>query len=725
VERIFTGTDIKGLHLDLAIEGDSASVGFKAELENYLYASIYSRMHFNTGVDLSFDTLSVKYNKFDIANHTPINIFYTPDRIEFKDFELFHKQGSIKIAGILQRKGAQNLTVSMNGITGKELSEDLLGIRPENAIQSYLNIEVGVKGSFDAPEMNIKLNADSVTYKNKNFGSLLANLDYKDKILNNDIRFIDSLRGYQNPKLKIEGKVPVDMAFIGVENRLIKDAPLDISVDADSFKLGALGNIIPDINRISGDLNAKLHIIGSFNDFQPEGKLELNSVAFIFAKNNLEYNAGLKLTITPGQLKLDSLLIQNAPGTKNGGQMTGSGVAGLRNLSIVSSNFNFSGDLKVLSEASKSASPSVYGDLVIATHGNMNFKLDTSGVFLQLPIDVKIAKLTFPQTSSSYQNNSNNFIYVNPDDTAKNPPAEQELQRLVDLSHKHNNEVQNSTSGPSSFDYVIDVHLEKEAQITFVLSKELNQDLVAVLKGDFHYERRNGTTIASGELSLLNGSTLEFLKTFEADGTIRFENQLDNPYLDITATYIDYYYPASDSSSKNEVQVAVKMKVKGFLKELGKNLVQEQNNIAVYYGAKNIENNVPDPTKSASDAVFFILTGNFTEGASQQDRNAAASTAASLAGSVLGGFLNKQFGDVIKRVELRQVGTTTRFNLVGKAGDIMYSVGGTTNVFQDLSQANVKLEYPITNNLLIRLERKQSVTDINTNNINEMVNELG
>ena len=202
------------------------------------------------------------------------------------------------------------------------------------------------------------------------------------------------------------------------------------------------------------------------------------------------------------------------------------------------------------------------------------------------------------------------------------------------------------------------------------------------MRGDFHYEKIDGKTDASGQLNLLNGSTLEFLKTFEADGSIRFENQLDNPYLDITATYTDYYYPASDSVSNNEVKVAVKITIKGFLKDLGKNLVQNQNNIAVYYGANNIENNNPDPTKTASDAVLFILTGKFTEGATQQDRNAAASTVASLAGSVVGGFLNKQFGDIVRRVELRQVGTQTRFNLVGKAGDINYSVGGSTNVFR-------------------------------------------
>ena len=43
--------------------------------------------------------------------------------------------------------------------------------------------------------------------------------------------------------------------------------------------------------------------------------------------------------------------------------------------------------------------------------------------------------------------------------------------------------------------------------------------------------------------------------------------------------------------------------------------------------------------------------------------------------------------------------------------------------FNDLSQANVKIEYPLLNNLLLRLERKEAITE--TSIANEMINELG
>jgi hypothetical protein len=74
-------------------------------------------------------------------------------------------------------------------------------------------------------------------------------------------------------------------------------------------------------------------------------------------------------------------------------------------------------------------------------------------------------------------------------------------------------------------------------------------------------------------------------------------------------------------------------------------------------------------------------------------------------------------------VELRNSGATTKFNVVGKVKNFTYTVGGSSEVFQDLSQANVKIEYPIFKNFIIRLERKEAITQESISN--EMINELG
>jgi hypothetical protein len=94
-----------------------------------------------------------------------------------------------------------------------------------------------------------------------------------------------------------------------------------------------------------------------------------------------------------------------------------------------------------------------------------------------------------------------------------------------------------------------------------------------------------------------------------------------------------------------------------------------------------------------------------------------------MAGSVLGGFLNNYLGSYVQSVEIRHAGSANKFNLAGNINKFRYTIGGTTDVFQDLSQANIKIEYPIFNSLLMRLERKQAITE--TTSSNDMINELG
>jgi len=75
-------------------------------------------------------------------------------------------------------------------------------------------------------------------------------------------------------------------------------------------------------------------------------------------------------------------------------------------------------------------------------------------------------------------------------------------------------------------------------------------------------------------------------------------------------------------------------------------------------------------------------------------------------------------------VQLRQVGSSTIISLVGRAGDFRYEIGTSTDVYQDLSRANVKIQYPVTKNLFLRVERKESINRESTYT-NEMINEVG
>jgi autotransporter translocation and assembly factor TamB len=727
-DRVFAGADIRDIQLEINLKNKIADLKLSSAMEN-------SSVKLNGAIDISnnvvkllLDTLDLSYNGFKLKNKGKTELEYARNDINFKNFILFRDSAELIIKGTLSRYKTQNLFISLNNFQGRDLDTTLFQLHVENAPNANISCNADISGSFTDPIIKFYLNVENITYKNKNFGSFKGGFNYLNKNLTLDFRFISQQFNTNSTVLNINGNLPINLAFSGVSDRLINDSPLNLKLIADNFNLGEFGDLLPVVKKLRGTLKSNFEITGTYNDLKPNGYLELSNVIFVAESNNIEYNAEMKATIQNQNLTLENLALQNVNGEKDGGKISGSGTAVLNGFKLVSSDFNINGDLKVLNEGSKSVSPTIYGDLVIGTNGNVEFKMNEDGAFLKAPIIVKKAMLTLPPSQTAYRNNSDSFVYKYITDTIAVKKSDMDFESLVNYSKKGSIQRSSGRAKRSYFNYNIDVTVQDGATIIFTLYKELNQNLTAVLKGDFLYERVDGKSNAQGELTLMEGSTLEFFKTFQAEGSIKFEGDLTNPNLNITATYKDYYSPADTTTSGGqEVLVAVKIKISGPLKELGKNFIKEENNIAVYYGADNVDNNIVDPTKDASDAAYFLVAGRFASEMSPQDKNAASSqfsnTATSMAGSVIGGLLNNSLGNYVRNVEARKVGTQTKFNISGSVNKFRYTIGGTTDIFQDLSQANIKIEYPILKSLLIRLERKPAV--IETNSSNEMIDELG
>ena len=726
-DRVFTGKDIKNLLFSLDLSGNNAKLYLTAGLENNTEAKISGDLDFNGNkINLSLDTLGLKYNKFSLLNNGIIDLAYSGDTLEVNNLFLKRENGTGEIAvnGILSQGGNQKLKVQLKNFRGKDLSQNLLELNPGNTLLGSINLNADIEGDLENPLLNVDADIDSVTYKSKSLGALKSYFNYKDKSLSVDLRFIDSITNNKKPQLLVTGSVPLDL---GIKNNVNWEVTeknsktINLKLIADNFNLAPFGNVIPNVRELRGILVGKLNITGTFDNIDPEGSIILKNAAFIADANNLEYNAGIKINVDKNELTLDSLLIENSKNTEYGGKMTGTGKATLDNLDIVSSKFNINGSLKVLSLASKSVSPTVYGDLVVASNGNIEFTMDKNEAFIKAPINITHADLIFPQAQGGYQSNLQDYIYRYAQNGSNKDGKSIDFESLVKIAQEQSNNKANNNSEGFNFNYLIDVNVEKEVKIVFILSKELDQKLTATLSGNFKYEKNGSKTSAQGELNLLEGSKLQFFKTLSAEGSVKFQNQLDNPYLDIVATYTGYY---ADSTSQEE-KVAVKISIQGPLKELNKNFIQEKNNIAVYVGQSAIDNNEPTPGLDASDAIYFIIRGEFLNPKYKTASGSSdlATTSLPLAGSLLGNFLNAYFGDYVRTVQIRQVRGQTRISLTGKVQEFRYTIGGSTDVFQDLNQANVMIEYPIFKSLLVRLERKEALHQ--TGLQNDMINELG
>ena len=720
--RLYAGINFYDLGFRTEIENDSVSVAFNTRLEDNIKIKLKGAIDVNDELQsliASFDSITVNYNKMEINNQERIVVNYKDSDIDFENFNLSAAGGSISLSGNFGFEGDGLLNFSSNDLEWREIGREIAGIDEEMNLDARVNLNGTLQGNISDPVLKMNFSFDDITYHDKNLGAIVSEINFAQNELGADIKFIDSLRTLESPKLKILGTIPVN--YFADEDIQKIQQDLSLKIMSDNFDLASLGNAVPFLNDLTGQLNINIDISGRPDDPVIKGAIEISSATFIAEVNNLKYNLETTAIFDGENISIEKLLVGNVIGTKYGGTLNGSGEIILDKLSIENANFTLSGDLKVLDRISREVNPLVYGDLAIQTDGEIKLTMDKNRTFMDIPINVTVADVNFQLLQTAYQNTSG-FIYrfVAYHDTLN--MRDYNLDSLIMITEQKKEQQIAEQTTESTFDYRVSVKMKTEAKMVVVLSRELNQDLVTVMDGNFELSSSQGRTVSTGQLNLLEGSKLSFIKSFDVTGDVRVE-KLDDPILNIVATYRDYYYPVDTLGIAEEIEVAVKIRFNGPLSELAQNFIKDEKNIAVYVGTENIENDQPDPTKSTSDAFLFMIAGKFTDGATSQEINAAANTAANLAGSILGGFLNKYLGDYVRNVQLRQIGSETKFNLTGRVGKFRYDVGGSTDVFQDLSRANIKIEYPIIQRLLVRLERKEAINE--TTLSNDMFNELG
>lgn len=722
-KRVFFGSEISGLDFNLDINNTNLEFSLSALVEDNTAFEISGGMLINkNSLEILLDKLYLSYNNYEMINKGDIDLTYSNQLIEFRKFTMTHNPGDFDISGSVAFTGEENLTVKFSDFRLREIGTKLLGFTDRISHDAIFNLNAEYKGDAFSPTLDVNFSIDSVIYNGHYLGSFAGDFNYLNETMTIGVYFNEQSGGQNIPKLKIFGTVPLNLAMNAPEF-LLNNREFDVKFVSDKFNIQVLNAALPMVNTLKGSLEADVSFLGTFNNIISSGNINLSDGSFIHAENNLEYNFGFDISFQNNEVTVKDLYLANTPGTKDGGTLRGGGFLTYQNFIPQTAEFSMSGDLKILGQESKATSPTLYGDLAIRTNGDIVFTLNEYQSKLTADISVKRgASLTYSPLQSAFSNENNKFKYefVKVDSVID---LDKQIDSLIVIS-----EASKEAQKPSSdipFDLDINISVEDEIKAVFVLSREFKQNLTAYLGGNFEYILINQKPMARGELRLLEGSKLEFIKTFEAEGSIQFFGEIENPYLDITANYQSYYNPDTLRTSSNELEVLIQIKFEGPLKNLSTNFIRNEENISVYTRPSGRGQFQLDATKDASDAMMFIIIGKFPDDATTQETNLAVSTAASLFGSIVGGFLNEKLGDLVRSLQVSQVGEETKFSLVGKAGDFRYEIGGTSQVFQDLSRANVRIEYPIpiTPGLIVRLERREPIFESST--ASEMINELG
>ena len=721
-QRISAGTNLNNLTADLIFNQSKFFYNISADIDTFAFGQIEGDVAIKPNERIiTIKDLLVNYKELDWQLKNPLTVVVYDDSLSINNFIMKNDNTEISISGLLYSNKPMNFQVEAKKIPFSMLTY-LITEKRDDALNGSGFLQANITGTLEKPIFNVNASMNDVNLEGYKFGNLMLYSNYSDNNFQIDFRFLDTTYNFNKPYLSILGNIPIHLGT--GESDIDTSKKMEISMISDGFNLAALGELIPTIKNQKGNMVSNVKLYGTFDKIKYAGKIEFDKCSFTSKLNNLDYNFQGKIKLNRSNILLDSLLIANRS-TAQKGKVSGNGYVNLSGFKIENILIKLNGDLAVYSDKSQSVSPQFYGDLFVKTDGNLIYSYKKENSKFSGKIILVNTDMTLNFTSGGYNSSDANLIYEIVEDSSKKNLQDEKYRKII--SEREIKSRENLRKGISNFDISVAIQIQNTATLKIILSPAFNQKLTVIAEGGLNYESRNNIPKAQGEFILLNGSKMDFFKTLDATGSIRFENYLTDPFMDITATYnADYIDPKVESATPEPV--AVKIRIKSSFSELGGNLATNKDNIQIFRGQRNISNNTPDQRYSAIDAISFIIIGKFPEDFTLGDRQTLSSSVTSNAvnsflGQALTALVNSKVGDVINDIQLSNAGQNTRFNVSGKIENFRYTIGGTQEIFQNLTKSNIRVEYLFNRNFLIRLERKEPI--VQTSGLEEKINEFG
>lgn len=722
-KRIVSGININNLSTDIVFNQSRIYYNIAGDVDEAVNAKLNGNILISDSLEtITMDNFAILYNDFTIENHEPLVLVNSPQQFTIEHFLLYNDDSKFSIDGYITKDLTQDIQIQIRNLHGGLLGKNILNFKGNND-EVTINLLANITGTAAKPIISADLAGEDIIVDDKNLGSLYIDFNYEERMLATNAYYTDTTKNTAKPLLSLEGGIPIYIGNDPDNNTLDSTKHIQLKFITKEFNIASLGNIIPTITNQKGILNSEINISGSQANLNYDGYMKLKKSSFTAEVTNMNYGLDLDLNFNKQNIDIRKFTIRNLDNGKFNGTMKVSGAMTTDGLGIGEIDLNMNGDIALLGQRTKETMRNLYGNFFIGSENSLNFKYKNHRSKLSGTIVIKEANLNFVPTESSYSVTGSDFKYVFVVDSSTfNKQREKYEKLLTALSLKYRDESKSSTL-PRNLDLDLLIKSENISKITVVLSKALNQKLIADISGNIRIGNQDDKLLAQGQFDILPSSMFSFYKTFRAEGNIKFTSDLTDPILNITATYLADYVNNRDREAE-PVKTAVKIKVNDKVSTLRENIASGENpiNMKIYMGQKNIDYDVASNQYNNLDAMYFILFGTFSSDINNADL--ANSAAMSVLGSTLTTMLNANFGDVINNVNLNQSGNQTRFNISGRVQKVRYTVGGTQEVFSDLSQANARVEYLFSPKLIFRAERKDPVISSSSGN-NDKISEFG
>jgi hypothetical protein len=562
--------------MDLLIERPRIAVKMNNENIKYIAEASFNKTFFiaNSG-EISFvdskmlshsDSLAFEYGPaIKIYNDGDMDLELSNGSLIFKNanFQMAHKE-------LITVKGSS----TMNYINGVELTAKKVSLRAIDSVLQYFgasslkmfdgslnNFRILASGPFANPEYKIEALTDNFYINKKKVGIMDVNFYYNNKNIEGSVFLMDSVSRKRLFSARVES-FPIDLSIGDSLGMLRKGSPISIKASSDSMPVNVAQPFIPAIADLNGNMAVDLNIYGSdIENLKYAGSIDIPYARFNLLANNLNYSLKAKIGFDNSSIVLKDAIVVNDPSDLKGGYGSISGQVDMNGFQVDKFNFTFkSKSIKALSQASSKAQPMIYGDVIVATGKNpISVKGDLSYLNINGDVNILDGKLFMPQLTNR-QNSGSSMLYkvlaktkdgatfYKVIDIARGDTLYTMRQNIVDtlqLNKQKNiqpkEDIANNISMNINFKILKPVELKMDLGPLGWLDAMIgvaNKNLPL----NFDYNSKSDIKL-NGDIQLLDGSKLTYLKKFDTQGKISFPyGKVSEPLLNLKATYVGKSY---------------------------------------------------------------------------------------------------------------------------------------------------------------------------------------
>lgn len=178
-------------------------------------------------------------------------------------------EGRITVAGRIDDDASSDVRLSVQALP---LAQIAALLQDTLTASGLLDLDTHMRGSTAAPELEGNIALRGASLEDRELPDLRAGFDYAAKLLRAEAELQENGR----PLLSATARLPVNLAFTGVEGPRLVDEPLGIEAHADSLPLEALPSFTPSVSDVRGRVRGDVVVGGTWDAPVLNGGIDLD-----------------------------------------------------------------------------------------------------------------------------------------------------------------------------------------------------------------------------------------------------------------------------------------------------------------------------------------------------------------------------------------------------------------------------------------------------------------